>query len=120
MKLIYVAHPFSGKAENVEKAERILRQLMREYPDYVFYSPLHATGYYYHDVPYDKGMEHCLEMLRRCDELWLCEGWEDSRGCSIEYSFAKGMGMPICEVRKGELPKLEPLDPIGVKEVSDK
>jgi len=120
MKLIYVAHPFSGKAENVEKAERILRQLMREYPDYVFYSPLHAMGYYYHDVPYDKGMEHCLEMLRRCDELWLCEGWEDSRGCSIEYSYAKGTGIPIREVTKGELPKLEPLEPIEVNEVSDK
>jgi predicted amidohydrolase len=62
MKLIYVAHPFSGMKENVEKVEKILRQLMREYPDYVFYSPLHATGYYYHDVPYDVGMEHLRGM----------------------------------------------------------
>jgi hypothetical protein len=120
MKLIYLAHPFSGKQENVEKAERILRRLMREYPDYVFYSPLHATGYYYHDVPYDVGMEHCLEILRRCDELWLCEGWENSRGCGIEYSYARGTGIPIREVTKGVLLKLERIEQIGVKEVSDK
>jgi len=30
MKLIYVAHPFLGKQENVEKVEYILRRLMRE------------------------------------------------------------------------------------------
>ena len=90
MKLIYVAHPFLGKQGERRKGGRYCAPAMREYPDYVFYSPLHAIGFYYHDVPYDVGIEHCLEMLRRCDELWLCEGWENSRGCSLEYSFAKG------------------------------
>jgi hypothetical protein len=120
MKLIYVAHPFNGEKENVEKVEKIIRRLLTDNPDTVFLSPLHATGFYYHDVPYDVGMEHCLEMLRRCDELWLCEGWENSRGCGIEYSYARGTGIPIREVTKGVLLKLERIEQIGVKEVNEK
>lgn len=98
MKVAYIAHPFLGEQKNVRKVERIIRRLLQRYPDYVFYSPLHATGFYYHDVPYQLGMEHCFEFLKRADELWLCEGWEQSTGCNMEYEYAKEHGIPIREV----------------------
>ena len=90
-----MAHPFSGKPENVAKVEAIILKLLHKYPDCTFYSPLHATGFFYHEFTYAVGMEHCFEALGRCDELWLCEGWKDSRGCNMEYAFAKGKGMMI-------------------------
>ena len=37
-------------------------------------------------------------MLKRCDELWLCEGWEDSKGCNIERDWAIENGMKIGEI----------------------
>lgn len=98
MKIAYIAHPFEGKRKNVRKVERIIKGLLPQYPDYVFYSPLHATGFYYHDVPYQLGMEHCFEFLKRADELWLCEGWQRSRGCNMEYEYAKEHGIPIFEI----------------------
>ena len=95
MTLIYIAHPFGGEQENVEKVEKIIKGLLHKHPDCTFYSPLHATGFMYSQLTYLDGMEHCFEALSRCDELWLCEGWEKSRGCNMEYAFAKGKGIPI-------------------------
>lgn len=100
MKVVYLAHPFGGKQENVENAERLVKQLIKKYPDCVFLSPLQAVGFYYNDVDYITGVKHCLEMLSRCDELWLYEGWEDSMGCFIEYTYATQRLMPIKFINK--------------------
>ena len=95
IKLIYIAHPFGGEQENVDAVEKIVKGLIHKHPDCTFYSPLHATGFFYSQLTYLEGMEHCFEALSRCDELWLCEGWKDSRGCNMEYGFAKAKGIPI-------------------------
>lgn len=95
MKMVYVAHPFQGKPENVADAERIIIELLKRDPLTVYLSPLHATGFYYFALSYEDGMEHCFEMLKRCDELWLCDGWETSKGCNLEVGYAEEIGMPI-------------------------
>ena len=95
MRMIYIAHPFGGEQENADAVEKIVKGLIHKHPDCTFYSPLHATGFFYSQLTYLDGMEHCFEALSRCDELWLCEGWKDSRGCNMEYGFAKAKGIPI-------------------------
>lgn len=90
-----MAHPFSGKPENVEKVQAIILKLLHKYPDCTFYSPLHATGFFYYEFTYAVGMEHCYEALKRCDELWLCKGWEESRGCKLEVDYACNHRMTI-------------------------
>lgn len=95
IKLIYIAHPFGGEQSNVDKAETIIKKLLHKHPDCTFYSPLHATVFFYKQLTYLGGMEHCFEALSRCDELWLCGDWLDSRGCNREYGFAKAKGIPI-------------------------
>ena len=94
MKMVYVAHPFQGKPENVADAERIILELLKRDPNTCYLSPLHATGFYYFALSYEDGMEHCFEMLKRCDELWLCEGWETSKGCNLEMAYADRLNMP--------------------------
>lgn len=95
MKLIYLAHPFGGEQSNIDKAGKLIKELLHKHPACTFYSPLHSTGFLYDKLNYIDGMDHCFEALSRCDELWLCEGWQDSRGCNMEYGFAKGKGMTI-------------------------
>jgi hypothetical protein len=94
-KLVYLAHPFLGKSENVQKAEQIILKLIKLYPDYTFYSPLHATGFFYFAKSYEEGMKDCLEMLSRCDEIWLAGNWQESKGCNIEFNWADEHHMPI-------------------------
>lgn len=95
MKLIYLAHPFGGKQENIDKVQATILKLLKKHPRCTFYSPLHATGFLYNEMDYLDGMNHCFEVLGRCDELWLCGDWQDSRGCNMEYGYAKNVGMQI-------------------------
>ncbi|HBT65927.1 MAG TPA: hypothetical protein DEB10_14805 [Ruminococcaceae bacterium] len=103
MKLIYLGHPYGGDEKNVDDAKQMVKRLVKKFPETVFLSPLQATGFYYNDIPYIQGMEHCLEMLSRCDALWLCDGWQESKGCCMEYAFAKAKGIPIIEVADDSL-----------------
>lgn len=95
MKKVYIAHPYSGKRRNKKKVEKIILKLLKENPDILYVSPIHATGFYYFELFYGEGMKHCFELLSLCDELWLCKGWEKSKGCRLEKEFAKSIGVPI-------------------------
>ena len=102
LKLIYIAHPFGGLKENVDAVEKIIKGLLHKHPDCTFYSPLHATGFMYSQLTYLDGMEHCFEALSRCDELWIAGDWMNSRGCNMEYGFAKAKGIPVKFVGGGD------------------
>ena len=98
MRLVYVAHPFGGKKKNIKDAQEVVRQLVRQKHGYVFLSPLQALGFLNEDISYEESMEMCLQLLKRCDELWLCNGWEKSKGCNMEWAAAKALGIPIYKV----------------------
>ncbi len=93
--LYYVAHPFGGDAENKKKIEQIIIELMTEFPDKDFLSPIHASDFAYNLIPYVEGMDWCLNVLDRCDALILCDCWETSKGCLMEYAYAIAKDKPI-------------------------
>lgn len=95
MKKIYVAHPYHGEEGKKQKVEALIRDLVKKYPDVLYVSPIHALGFLYNDVDYDQGMQYCFGLLETCDELLLCEGWENSKGCNLEKEFADDHGIAI-------------------------
>ena len=95
MKRIYVAHPYNGKEINKTRVEEFIRKMVKNNTDIMPVSPIHAMGYLYNDVGYEQGMQYCLELLKTCDELLLCEGWEESIGCKMEKAYAENHGIPI-------------------------
>ena len=95
MKTVYVAHPFRGdEIGNAGKVARICRELHKDYPDYLFVSPIHAFSWFRED--HEGALEHCLRMLAKCDELWLFGDWENSAGCVTERNEAMRLGIPVC------------------------
>ena len=36
-----------------------------------------------------------LEIMSKCDAVYFCKGWEDTRGCKIEHKIAVEYGMDI-------------------------
>ena len=88
-KLIYLSHPFKGEKSNLDKLGKIAKQLREQYPEYVFISPLHAFGDHYHSVHYYQGLQECLELLARCDEMWVFGDYRNSTGCLYEIEFCK-------------------------------
>ena len=106
IKMVYIAHPYNGWQKNVDDVQNIILKLLKKYPDTTYYSPLHATGFFYFELSYEDGMEHCFEALRRCDEIWFCENWQTSRGCNLEMAFAREHGIPFFYVSNdGEVHK---------------
>lgn len=96
-KLVYICHEFGGKQENIERVTKLIKKLIRVYPDICFLSPIHATGFFYHDVSYEKGMEYCLTLLDMCDEMWVFGSKSMSKGCMIEKNYCKRYRIPIIE-----------------------
>lgn len=92
--LIYISHIFQNKEENKQKVEVIVRKLAKEYPEHTYLSPIHAVGFMYDDFDYDTGLNMCLEVLKRCDMMYVYGDWKNSRGCKAEIKFCEENGIP--------------------------
>lgn len=95
MKVIYCSHKYGGKHRNKKAAERKIKKLQKRYPELCFVSPIHAFCHSYKSIDYAEGMKLCLELLYRCDELWILS--DDSKGVKIERESAKKYSIPIYE-----------------------
>lgn len=98
-KLVYVAHPLRGDVPgNMQRIEEIMKELSEEHRDCNFFSPLH--GYAFHDPDGDQAlvMARCLDMLDRCDEIWIFGDWTHSEGCcrEIRHAACRGKTLLFC------------------------
>lgn len=106
--LVYIASPFAGDIENnVEAAKEYCRAAMEEgvtpvAPHLIYPQFLDDSD----PAQRSMGLNAGLELLSRCDELWVC-GAEISSGMQREIQFAKALGLPIRQVEP--VPTQEPV-----------
>lgn len=93
-KIIYISHPYSGLEENKNKVSSIVLSLMNKYPNYLFISPIHAFGFAYNDLSYEKGLDYCLKTLKLSDEMWVFGDYENSIGCNKEIEYCRNNNIP--------------------------
>ena len=74
---------------------RRMQQLAKEYPDYLFISPIHMFGHLYYTVSYEVGLKWRLEILDLCDELWILQDDGESKGVAAEREYALKNKIPI-------------------------
>jgi hypothetical protein len=92
--LVYVAHEFGGKKENVERAKKITHDLQIKDMKNAYICPLFAFSHLdYCEVGYDEELELCVDLLSVCDKLIVASGI--SRGVEIEIGFANLVGMEV-------------------------
>jgi len=115
MKVIYVAGPFRAESAwgiecNVRRAEDAAAFLVTEFG----LMPLipHANTRYFHGMGDDTfWLEGTLELMRRCDAVYMLDGWEASSGSCGEKAEAEGLGMKVFtssdheEIRRWSLAK---------------
>lgn len=93
--MMYVAHEFENKPENVERAKRITHDLQVNDPLNCYICPLTAFSYLqYNELGYEAEMELCLDLLSVCDTL-IVASENISKGVDKEIAFANSVGMEV-------------------------
>ena len=93
-KLIYLAHPFRNDPNlNTARISAICREIHKTRPDLTLISPIHNFAYL---DPETDVTAQCLELLSKCDMLWVCGDWTTSEGCKAEIAKAQELHMSIC------------------------
>lgn len=102
----YISHPYTGDEEhNRTEAAEIQRFLQKQYPDMLFLNPIAMFGILA-DMEYEQVMAYCIEVLRGCDMIVMSGEFMNSRGCTMEHTMARELGIPI----RYYLSKEEPLE----------
>lgn len=95
--LVYVSGPYTNGIiiKNIEAAEAVSVQLMRNGFDVI--CPHKNTGGYekYEDIPYDQYIAMDLNILERCDAIYMMSNWRESNGAKIEMQRALEKGIPV-------------------------
>ena len=89
--LIYVAGAYKGNiAKNITKAEKVSINLIRN--GWHVFTPHKNTSHYeqYEDdqLTTKTWIDMDLNMLIRCDAIYIMDNWQDSVGTKIEIEFA--------------------------------
>jgi len=98
MRVVYVAGAYRGKStwdihKNVLKAEEVGLQLWKQ--GFVPIVPHKLTEFYQGECPDKVWLDGCIELLKRCDAIFMVDGWSTSRGAREELKIAEQLGMPI-------------------------
>lgn len=117
IKVVYLAHAVSGDTKGaLASIERWFHWIVRNYDDVAVCVPWHLYVLKLDDmVPDDRqrGMRDDIEILKRCDEIWLC-GDRVSAGMRAEIEIARKHRLAVkslsrCApwVRRGEYPPVD-------------
>lgn len=100
MKTVYIAGPYRAKTahaveENIRRAEAMMLCVAG-----MMLAPLcpHTMTRYLDGTMNDQYWLDCtLALMRRCDAVLLCPGWERSTGTLAEIAEARALNIPVYE-----------------------
>ncbi len=98
IKVVYVAGAFRAKTQwgimqNVRRAEDASLRLWKL--GYAVICPHTMTQHFQNECEDEVWLNGCIELLKRCDAIYLTEGWETSEGSIKELGIAKVLGLLI-------------------------
>lgn len=98
MKLIYVAGPYRGEnawavEKNIRNAENWAFKLAEK--GWMYICPHTNARFFDGTFTQEFWLEGTLEQMRRCDAVFICEGYGKSPGTLGEIAEAERLGLPI-------------------------
>ena len=103
-KVVYVSHPYGGKKKNLKAISETLREVQAEHPTFLFLSPVNMFSCLYSDMPYKEGLDRCLWLLDRSDEMWVF-GDEITAGMKGEINFCQNLNIKMRRIKETEILK---------------
>lgn len=103
-KIVYICSPLQGNMqENITKAQLYCRSAMLSNPDVVPIAPHIYFTQFLNDLdPIERslGMTGGLDLLKKCDEMWVFGIENPSEGMRLEMECAKLCEIPILNGHK--------------------
>lgn len=98
MKVVYVAGRYRDESawaieQNIRKAEVEALSIWRM--GAVALCPHPMTRYYQGAAPDEIWLGGMLELMRRCDAVYMVDGWKQSKGSIAEADEAVRLGIPV-------------------------
>ena len=101
MKIIFVSIPITGKEDSYdERLEEAVKYIKEKYPEYEITTPKDAAknleqAYFPLQPKYKDYLLTDMQEIYDCDAIFMCNGWELSKGCKAERAFAEAIGLEI-------------------------
>lgn len=92
-KRCYIAGPITGIPEAVFKANFAHAKHQVENIGYTPVSPIELN--HVHDNTWEAFMKVDLRAMLTCHAIYMLEGWENSKGATIEWQLAGVLGMEV-------------------------
>ena len=113
MEVIYISGPYRSKwgewhvRQNIRKAENAAEFVWLN--GGVALCPHKNTAGFggLPGCPDEVWIQGDLELLRRCDAVWMVDGWRDSNGARREMELARQLGIPILYSREAVVKFIE-------------
>ena len=97
--MIYLSGPITGDKAYRQKFKAAAEQLRAR--GYAVVNPAELDDVLPVDaMTWEQIMDHCLDLLARCDAVVVLPGWEESRGCNREVGYAQGADMFILPIQE--------------------
>ncbi len=112
MKVIYLAHPYGGKPENLERAMRWVRWVEETQAVAVNANWIIECLVWDDANPEERaaGLARDIANIRRCDEIWAVGG-RISDGMKVELAAAGEHGIPMLDLTEaGDEPPIEKIN----------
>ena len=98
MKIIYVAGAYRAKSEwelcqNIEASRQASARLWAQ--GWAVISPHMNTAHFGGICPDQSFLDGDLEIIKRCDAIYMLKGWEISSGSVTEHKLAMDIGLDI-------------------------
>lgn len=97
--ILYISGPITGDKAYRQKFRAAAEQLKAR--GYAVVNPAELDDVLpVESMTWSQILDHCLDLLGRCDAVVLLPGWEESRGCNREVGYAQGADMIILPIEE--------------------
>ena len=90
---IYISGAISNTDDYMERFAKAEKELTEN--GYSAINPAKVNAQLPEDTNYEEYMKMSFCMLDMCDGVYFINGWEDSKGCLMEYGFSIKKGIEI-------------------------
>jgi hypothetical protein len=91
MNNIYISGPMTGHPNlNYPLFERVAKELREAGFEVISPAENQAVG-----LAWTEYMKNSIRLLLHCDGIYMLQGWQDSKGATLEHEIAKDLGYQI-------------------------